>query len=726
MKIFLGIFLTLLLFAPATMYAEPVRVRLIIDGYEIIDLPSPPILVEGRTLVPFREVFQRVGGTVGWHGGHRQVSLFFGDNVLVMTIDETTANLNGNFIEMDTPPIIYNDRTMIPLRFPAEIFDFDVDWDDIQRAAIVNSPNASEGESSGIPIIPLPPVTGNENASENEESDKVELPWTGEQNDLPPPNAVLAETGGLARDVSTSVIQTIAHPQTTITALQTPLETGVAAYVAVASSPITGVSYFVLPDNRLVVDINNAVSLIAGEFNEISNVPVSGVRASQFSQEPRVTRIVFDVIGAAEFSITLSADRQLLTVSFSRNRITGVFGQSDAFSDSLFIQGEVLPAINISTEGFPHFFTINIDNATMDAASGLFATGVFASHFTVGGRTDGSSYVRVYVHGDWPSFSTAHSANSVAFMMHRGISGVRYDSVERELRISRDFAMDISEVRHINDYLRYRYTFVLPPSAEVLGRGEISILDGFVNYVSISRNAENHNIYLTLYTTRILSFSMHEEPDYFIIRTHLPRDVSPFIVVIDPGHGGTCPGTIHNNIVEKDLVLDVSLMVAQLLEADPFITVYMTRRTDTYVPLLRRAEFANELGADLFISIHANAAEIRRGVINPYPNGVETWYTISELEEAGNFVLNSREYAQIIQRHAVLNTGARDRGLREEPNFVVLRETNMPSVLLELGFITNPEEAARLANTQYRWLLAEAIYRGLVEAFATHPPSRSM
>jgi N-acetylmuramoyl-L-alanine amidase len=636
---------------------------------------------------------------------------------------------------MHTPPIIHNDRTMVPLRFPAEVFGFDVDWDNAQRAAIVNSPNGNGNyiDVSQLPIIELPPCE-NENEIENEaeiyeytESDNEEQQWDGELHggELPPPGVTLAggnNSQNLARDISALPIQTIAHPQTTITSLRTPRETGTAAYVAVASLPISEVHYFLLPDNRLVVDIHNAVSLLSGDFDVPQNVPVRGVRASQFSQTPRVTRIVFDVIGAAEYNISLSADRTLLTVSFSRNRIGVVFAQSDNFSDTLFIQGDVLPSINVSTEGFPHFITLNIDNADMHAVGGVFANGVFASHFETGQNFDGSAFVRVYVGETWPSFSIAQSANSAAFMMHRGISGVRYDSVNRELRIARDFFMDISQIEQINDYLRFQNTFVLPASAEALGRGEISTLDGFVNSVSLSRHGEN--VHLTFNTARVLTFSIHEEADYYVFRVNLPRDVSPFIVVIDPGHGGSASGARHNGVVEKDLVLSVSQMVMQLLDADPFITAFTTRRDDSYVSLLNRTEFANNIGADLFVSIHANAAEISRGVINPEANGIETWYTVGALESAANHRINSRQFAQIMQTNLIRATSANDRGLRNAPDFVVLRDTQMPSVLLEIGFLTNINEATQLANINYQWQIAQAIYQGILDSFAAHPPVR--
>jgi N-acetylmuramoyl-L-alanine amidase len=131
----------------------------------------------------------------------------------------------------------------------------------------------------------------------------------------------------------------------------------------------------------------------------------------------------------------------------------------------------------------------------------------------------------------------------------------------------------------------------------------------------------------------------------------------------------------------------------------------MTRHDDSTVCNFRRAEIANNLNADMFISIHLNA------FYSSHIHGIETWYADAM----------GRPLAAIMQREKIRATGAHDRGLMNQPNFVVLRETNMPAALLEVGYITNPEEALRIIRTDYQWLLANAIYRGIVEAFAALP-----
>jgi len=180
-----------------------------------------------------------------------------------------------------------------------------------------------------------------------------------------------------------------------------------------------------------------------------------------------------------------------------------------------------------------------------------------------------------------------------------------------------------------------------------------------------------------------------------------PAPVAPnrrVLVTIDPGHGGHDPGAIGvGGLREKDVILPISQEVARLL-AKQGVTVRMTRSDDRFVTLQGRAEMANRDRADIFVSIHANAAT------SP-ANGVETFYHPSSA--AG------RALAQSIQESAIRRTGLKNRGVKQA-NFYVLRNTGMPAALVEVGFVTGYEDAARLRDPQFRQLMAEAIAEGIL------------
>ena len=171
------------------------------------------------------------------------------------------------------------------------------------------------------------------------------------------------------------------------------------------------------------------------------------------------------------------------------------------------------------------------------------------------------------------------------------------------------------------------------------------------------------------------------------------------LIVIDPGHGGKDPGAIGiGGLQEKNVVLPISDYVRDALEAKG-VRVQMLRERDRFVTLSGRAEMANRANAALFVSIHANAISMSR----PDVNGVETYYYSS-----------GRGLAASIQRSMLRNLNVRDRGVRQA-NFYVLRNSSMPAVLVETGFVTGREDAPRLADDRFRQEMGAAIAEGIIQ-----------
>jgi len=174
--------------------------------------------------------------------------------------------------------------------------------------------------------------------------------------------------------------------------------------------------------------------------------------------------------------------------------------------------------------------------------------------------------------------------------------------------------------------------------------------------------------------------------------------VIPKTVVIDPGHGGHDAGGIPGNLAcEKTLALDVAQRLACILQERGVKTV-LTRHDDTFIPLPERAAIANAHRDALFVSIHFNSA-LRRGA-----EGFETYYFNSQA--AG---IAARVETNLVALHSGEN-----RGVKRRP-YYVLRKTHIPAVLAECGFLTNPEEAARCRQPEYREKLALAIANAIVK-----------
>jgi N-acetylmuramoyl-L-alanine amidase len=216
-------------------------------------------------------------------------------------------------------------------------------------------------------------------------------------------------------------------------------------------------------------------------------------------------------------------------------------------------------------------------------------------------------------------------------------------------------------------------------------------------------------------------------------------------VVVDAGHGGKDPGAIGpSGLMEKDVVLDIAKRLRELMQQEPQWRVTLTRDTDVFIPLEERTAVANAKAADLFISIHANAAE------RSDAHGVETYFldlatdeqsmrvaarenatTLSKVSDLQlilrDLLMTSKRnesslLAGSVQQALVQAPGGgktgRDLGVKHAP-FLVLMGAEMPSILVETGFVSNPGEERKLADPKYRAQAARAIFEGIKDYLAT-------
>ncbi len=271
-------------------------------------------------------------------------------------------------------------------------------------------------------------------------------------------------------------------------------------------------------------------------------------------------------------------------------------------------------------------------------------------------------------------------------------------------------------------------------------------LESFNMHYPIVREADKYYLpsvfvseNLPLHFVRDMKFSSDK------LELSKPINRNVLTIVLDPGHGGKDPGAVGRKLKarEKDVNLEVALKLKKLLEKELGLNVLMTRDDDRFVSLGDRTRFANEADADLFVSIHTNASKDSKA------KGTETYYLstamtsdaravealenqVVDLYEGGanarskyddlGFILSdlsqtehlesSNNLAGNIQQNLIAGAGSYDRGVKQA-NFYVLRGAFMPSVLIELGFISNPDEEMLLTNPEYQNRLAQTIFEGI-------------
>lgn len=189
----------------------------------------------------------------------------------------------------------------------------------------------------------------------------------------------------------------------------------------------------------------------------------------------------------------------------------------------------------------------------------------------------------------------------------------------------------------------------------------------------------------------------------------VPPENSERIIVIDAGHGGYDAGSSDNGVIEKEITLDIALKLDSILKREG-IQTYMIRSSDKFIDHRDRINMANQIKASLYLSIHSNWFRDRS------LQGTQTLYYPSEELSIGS--LKEHEYASIMQTELIKSIKTTDRGIDDRGDLAVLRRANMPSILVELAFMSNQADAEKLLSDDFRLKAAEGLAEGLKKSLA--------
>jgi len=212
--------------------------------------------------------------------------------------------------------------------------------------------------------------------------------------------------------------------------------------------------------------------------------------------------------------------------------------------------------------------------------------------------------------------------------------------------------------------------------------------------VQIAQGADGKALRFTVTSKKDIKIEEPNTPDEDVKPARIPIKKK---VVLDPGHGGTDYGAIRDGINEKDLTLDMTQRIASILKSKGY-KVAMTRTDDSYLDLQERCDFTDVENPEIFVSIHVNSAVAK----DPY--GIETHY----------YHENSKELAEVIQKHLAKNINTKNRGILKS-KFYVINHTEVPAVLVETGFLSNASERAELVTDKRKQATAKSIADGIIE-----------
>ena len=220
---------------------------------------------------------------------------------------------------------------------------------------------------------------------------------------------------------------------------------------------------------------------------------------------------------------------------------------------------------------------------------------------------------------------------------------------------------------------------------------------------------------LTVKTKSLCGYKLISDKDFFTVKVGNPKSIYSKIVLLDAGHGGKDSGACYKGLKEKNLNLEIIYTRLEKYLNSSDIKAYWTRHDDTFINLYTRPELSKKYEADLFISLHMNSA-------SKSANGTEIYYS-NKNNKVTSTGLSSKKAASIMINTITDSLNSKNRGVKQA-GFVVTKYNSVPSILIELGFITGSSDYKKLKKTSYREKSAKAIYNGINNIFAEYPTGR--
>ncbi len=680
--------------------AETSRIQISMNG-DNLSVVKAPILVNGekisesissfvhddRTLVHIRFIEENSDAKVSWEAEGRKVIVDFEGKKVVLAIDDSKVNINDEKRILDKgsiPRLVKyedeaNSKTMVPLRFVAEALGFDVGWDAKNSSSYINS------------NIKNP----------DKEEDKAPVEEEVEEE-------VVAVAKSTVKDIG---IQTGS--------------TDINKLIIDSDKELSYTSEYVKSDNSLIINLKdskldlNKTKGAAGSIKVDDNF-IKDIEYSQHSSNPYITRIKVNLKKYKKPSIVTKTDGTGLMICFENRNISSVTKQLIKEKEGIVIKGAKKENMKVMKLQNPERVVLDFLDSTLEGEPYVeyahdlgFINKVRISQFSSDKNyKDSDQIVRIVL-------DVKQSIKDPNIMVETlGEDVVIYP--EKTLWEYIDYKdnkgnklLNIKNLKSTNYDVKYdeasKILDISIPSENIdIKNGLMLIQDGLVEEIKVKEISGTTKISVGF--QRSIEYDILSSPVDNKVSLSIKKiknaDANDRLIVIDAGHGGKDPGARSvTGKREKDFNLILSKKFNEKLKSLGYNTI-MTRDTDVFIDLYERPRIANENHADIFISIHANAFPNNSSI-----QGIEMLYFPSSEAEKANSL------PKIMLKEMVKGTGAKNRGTIKRPKLVVLRETKMPAVLVEAGYLTNAKEEKLLFTESYQDKIVNSMVSGVEEYF---------
>lgn len=633
-----------------------VTTNLTIGGKDIItDVPAIlyNVMENGvektRTLVPIRVISETLGAEVSWDGASKTARIIYAGKVIELTIDQKTAMVNGQPVTLPNgvPAKLMQyqgiNRTLVPVRFVSEQLGLEVAWDSSTRTVLLNREIQKITDVLYTTVTDFQEIVIKTSGRVDATSYYIDGDKVGVMSklvlEIPNSDMKLSDTskydqfGDLLFYVNERGLSSVYGDQ---------------------------LKDKVFPTTRFEIDMYVKRGYeIYEEDNQVRIVFANAIQDIRAERLYNSQTVVVRTMESPTFNVIKQGQNVIV----------------DIFDTKLSYDNDGKKSINVSNGGINY---ISFDQLN---ARETYDEDRTMSRIVVA-LEDSATADQVYVEGIDNQVVLYVSGNPMVNFNYQIV-----DQSKTKIAISGGDVSSYQLDQQADNLLK----IYIPKDKTTLNDFAITPDDLIVEQIYVDRNSDYYIVNAQLAEGTTYQITSNEGSEYTLVFNNDKLNqiaATGQLVVVDAGHGGGDPGAVSpiDKTQEKDIVLKAALKLQKKLSAMGY-RVYLTRDYDTYVNLRARASIANELGADVFISVHANAAT------NSKAYGIETLYRKD--------ARNSYAFAKAIQKGMINATGGKSRGVINRPELAVLRLTVMPAALVEIGFVTNPTELANLKNDSY-------------------------
>lgn len=686
-------------------------VNLVLNGEKFVPTEGqmPPIIIDSRTLVPVREVFEKLGGKVDWNADERKVTVTFDETNIILWLDKKEALVNGKGTTIDVPAKLINSKTMVPVRFISENGNLKVDWDEATTTVSISKKNDlvlskinnvsyTKIKDVDCIVIDIDNTTSFNTFELKQEDDK---------------------TYRIIVDINNSVFDFNYHN----------IEIG-------NDSGILQIRFGVQENNvnRIVIDVENESNYSVVKSNDEKQIIIA--MSSNFEYEDIVESNV--------------DNNENINDTGNKNDDTG---NNDDIEEPEFNDDE----IDNENNDVPNNTEENIINSKADITSTItsikYSTASNKARIILDDKfeyeiTELENPKRVVLEfkqsdlklegpseinlknkaiisiiakeaDDGSSIITIELASNATYEISKKTTELQFKAEQPSYRnieyynkdsyaelILRD--VDLEYLSKLQSKTTKKYTIKYSSSKFDSGSGTIEIGDGFIKKISIT------NTKITITDSGKIKYSSSQVGDDVIFKITKNTSDDEKIIILDAGHGGNDPGASNGDYKEKDYNLKILLKLKDMLENDGY-TVYATREKDETLTVNDRVYLATKdyPEASLYVSIHHNSVDNKNysGTLIMYCN-----------RDTSSYGITNKQFATYVLEELVDSIGTVNRGFidvkEDDTSKRVLTEVSMPSILCEVAFISNDEELARIKTDKFQTKAAEGIYNGIVKTLS--------